>query len=119
MLPCATCSYELLQVQTLSLAKNNLSGGHLQHLAHYLPRLANLSLEGNKIRHWKDLDYISSRKGKLLHLRELILLGNPIREVGFQENNGQRYKQCVYSSPQALDKDLGLRTGKWHSDFHR
>lgn len=84
-----------LQVETLSLANNNLNGQHLQYLAHYLPRLANLSLQGNKIRLWKDLDFISSRKGKLLHLRELVLLDNPIRELNFKDDNGQRYKQCV------------------------
>ena len=47
---------------------------------------------------WKDLDYISGRKGKLEHLRELILAGNPIRELEYQNNRIDQYKRydlCV------------------------
>jgi nuclear RNA export factor len=83
------------QVQTLSLAKNNLAGVHLQSLSQYLPKLANLSLQDNRIRTWKDIDFISARKGKLLHLRELVLLGNPIRDTVVQEGGIEKYKQCV------------------------
>ncbi|RDB26344.1 mRNA export factor mex67 [Hypsizygus marmoreus] len=96
------------KVQTLSLAKNNLQGPHLQHLSHYLPHLANLSLQDNRLRTWRDLDFISSRRGKLLHLRELVLLGNPIREQSFREDNGQRYKQEMaqrFSSLEVLDQE--------------
>ena len=52
-------------------------------IAHYLPDIINLSLEGNNLRHWKDLDTISAltdRKDKLTKLKELILVGNPMRE---------------------------------------
>lgn len=65
----------------------------LTTLSHYLPRLANLSLEGNQLKLWKDLDFISGKKGKLEHLRELILKGNPLREVEYQNNRAEKYKR--------------------------
>ena len=83
------------QVQTLSLAGNNMTGVHLTFLSRYLPRLANLSLQKNNIRAWKDLDYISTRRDKLVHLRELILLDNPIRDLEFKNGRGDRYKRLV------------------------
>lgn len=64
-------------------------------LAHYLPNLANLSLQGNNLRTWRDIDYISGRKGKLEHLRELVLLGNPVRELEFKIGRGDKYKRYV------------------------
>lgn len=83
------------QVQTLSLAGNNITGAHLTSLSKYLPRLANLSLQKNNICAWKDLDYISARRDKLVHLRELILLDNPIRDLEFKNGRGDRYKRLV------------------------
>lgn len=86
----------LSQVQTISLAHNGLGSAiFITTLSHYLPRLANLSLEDNNLRVWKDLDYISGRRGKLEHLRELILKGNPIRELEYQNNRVEKYKTCV------------------------
>jgi nuclear RNA export factor len=41
----------------------------------------------------RDLDYISGRKGKLDHLRELILVGNPLRETEIQAGNADKYKR--------------------------
>lgn len=80
-------------VQTLSLANNNISSGQLlSTLAHYLPKLANLSLQNNNLKVWRDIDFISGRKGKLEHLRELILLGNPLREQEIQNGKGDKYK---------------------------
>lgn len=79
---------------TVSLAHNNISSGvYLQSLYHYLPKLANLSLEGNNLKMWKDLDYISGRRGKLENLRELILKGNPLRELEYQNNRVDKYKR--------------------------
>ena len=46
---------------------------------------------------WKDLDYISGRKGKLEQLRELILTGNPIRELEYQNNRVDKYKRYELS----------------------
>ena len=65
-------------------------------LPHYLPKLANLSLEGNNLSVWKDLDIISGRKGKMEHLRELILKGNPIRELEYQNNRVEKFKRFVW-----------------------
>lgn len=84
-----------MQVETVSLANNNLNGHHLTYLDKYLPRIANLSLQHNNLRLWKDLDPISSRREKLLHLRELVLMGNPLREEEYQKGNQDRYKREV------------------------
>ena len=64
-------------------------------LAHYLPKLANLSLEGNKLAGWKEIDYISGKRGRLSQLRELVLVGNPMRELEYKNNRAQQYKRCV------------------------
>lgn len=85
-----------MKIQTISLAHNSIQTGLLlSTLSHYLPRLANLSLEGNQLKMWKDLDYIAGKKGKLEHLRELILKGNPIRELEYQNNRAEKYKRYV------------------------
>ncbi|KAF8626606.1 hypothetical protein AX17_006524 [Amanita inopinata Kibby_2008] len=95
-------------VQTLSLARNNLSGQHLSYLNRYLPRLANLSLQNNNLRVWKDLDYISTRKEKLMHLRELILIGNPVRETEYQHGRGEKFRSEMarrFTSLEVLDQE--------------
>ncbi|KAI6108192.1 hypothetical protein F5141DRAFT_1203576 [Pisolithus sp. B1] len=85
-----------LEPQTISLANNNISSGQiLSTLAHYLPKLANLSLQNNDLKVWRDMDHISGRKGKLEHLRELILLGNPVRELEIKHGRGDKYKSEV------------------------
>ncbi|KAG6331184.1 hypothetical protein ID866_7905 [Astraeus odoratus] len=82
--------------QTISLANNNIGSGQLlSTLAHYLPRLANLSLQNNGLKVWRDVDHISGRKGKLEHLRELILLGNPLRDLEIKHGRGDKYKSEV------------------------
>jgi nuclear RNA export factor len=89
--------FSFIQVRTISLANNNLQSTHvITTIAHYLPNLANLSLENNNLRMWKDLDSISQlsdKKDKLLKLRELILIGNPIREVEYQNNRVDSYRK--------------------------
>lgn len=86
-----------IQVRTISLANNNLPTTHvITTIAHYLPNLANLSLENNNLRVWKDLDSISQlsdKKDKLSKLRELILIGNPIRDVEYQHNRVDNYRK--------------------------
>ena len=90
----------VVQIQTVSLAYNGIStGAILSTMSHYLPRLANLSLEGNQLKMWKDLDFISGKRGKLEHLRELILKGNPIRELEYQNNRAEKYKRYELSQP--------------------
>ncbi|KAJ6608686.1 hypothetical protein B0H10DRAFT_2438921 [Mycena sp. CBHHK59/15] len=82
-------------VETLSLANNSLTGQHLTYLDKYLPRIANLSLQNNNLRAWKDLEYISSRREKLVNLRELVLMGNPLRETEYQAGHSDRYKREI------------------------
>lgn len=96
------------QVQTLSLARNNLTGQHLAYLSRYLPRLANLSLQDNNFRVWKDLDFISSRKERLVHLRELILIGNPVRDTEYQHGRGEKFRSEMarrFTSLEVLDQE--------------
>ncbi|KAH7884498.1 hypothetical protein F5I97DRAFT_1812991 [Phlebopus sp. FC_14] len=83
-------------IQTISLANNNIGSGQmLSTLAHYLPQLANLSLQNNNLRVWRDIDYISGKRGKLEHLRELILLGNPLREIEVKNGRADNYKSAI------------------------
>lgn len=96
-------------VRSLSLANNNLSSTHIiSTLPHYLPDLANLSLENNNLRTWKDIDslsQVSDKRDKLKNLRELILLGNPVRE---QQNRGDQYKNHIirrFPTLEMLDKE--------------
>lgn len=87
-------SIDCLQVQTVSLANNKIGSGQLlSTLAHYLPKLVNLSLLNNDLKVWRDIDYLSGRKGKLEHLRELILIGNPLRELEVKHGRGDKYKR--------------------------
>ena len=94
-----TYPFSFIQVRTISLANNNLQSTHvITTIAHYLPNLANLSLENNNLRVWKDLDSISQlsdKKDKLSKLRELILIGNPIREQEYRNNRVDSYRKWV------------------------
>lgn len=82
------------QVHTISLANNKIASGQLlSTLAHYLPKVANLSLLNNDLKVWRDIDYLSGRKGKLEHLRELILIGNPLKELEIKNGRGDKYKR--------------------------
>lgn len=65
----------------------------LSTLSHYLPKLANLSLQNNDLKTFRDIDYISGRKGKMEHLRELVLIGNPVRELEFKNGRGDKYRR--------------------------
>ncbi|KAF9448656.1 NTF2-like protein [Macrolepiota fuliginosa MF-IS2] len=80
------------EVQTLSLANNNLSGMHLIYLDRYLPKLRNLSLQGNALKTWRDLDPVGARRDKMKHLRELVLVGTPLRDMEYKNGRGDRYR---------------------------
>lgn len=87
------------QVETISLAHNDLASGRIMStLAHFMPKLANLSLEGNKLGGWKEIEYISGKRGRLEQLRELVLIGNPMRDLEIKNDRVQQYKRYVYSS---------------------
>ena len=89
-----------VKIETVSLAHNGLTSGRIMStLPHYLPTLKNLSLEGNKLSGWKEVDFISGRRGRLEKLRELILKGNPIRELEFKNNRAETYKRYVPTIP--------------------
>ncbi|KDR78808.1 hypothetical protein GALMADRAFT_244380 [Galerina marginata CBS 339.88] len=96
------------EVQTLSLANNNLTGALLMQLSRYLPKIVNLSLHNNKIREKKEISMIVPRKDKMIHLRELILTGNPIRELAYKAGHGADYRGDIvrrFSSLEVLDQE--------------
>ena len=69
---------------TLSLANNRfVDTRNLDYIQHYLPHLANLSLENNKIANYNGLDGLTSNKKSEIAvsgIEELVLTGNPLRE---------------------------------------
>ena len=83
-------------MQTLSLANNSLTGALLTQLSKYLPRIINLSLQNNRIRDKKEITMIVPKKDKMIHLRELILTGNPIMEQAYKSGAGATYRACVF-----------------------
>ncbi|KAL4259591.1 NXF family protein [Pleurotus pulmonarius] len=102
------------EVQTISLAKNHITGGMLAAMPRYLPRLANLSLANNKIRTPKDLESITSKKGRLEYLRELILVGNPVREEEVKQGQLDRYRTEMtrrFPSLEILDSEPVTQIG--------
>ena len=81
---------------TISLANNGFTSSiHLATLQHYLPSIRNLSLENNELKTFRDIETFSSRKGRLLKLRELILVGNPVRENEYKNGRADRYTRYV------------------------
>ena len=60
----------------------------------------NLSLENNNIRDKKEIGMIISRPEKMPHLRELILIGNPVREQAYKAGAGGKYRR--YATPLAV-----------------
>ncbi|KAF8907245.1 hypothetical protein CPB84DRAFT_1813529 [Gymnopilus junonius] len=95
------------EVQSLSLANNNLTGVLLTQLPRYLPKIVNLSLHNNKIRDKKEIHMIVPRKDKMIHLRELVLTGNPIREQSYKNGIGEVYRADIirrFSSLEVLDQ---------------
>ncbi|KAG6808465.1 hypothetical protein H0H92_004034 [Tricholoma furcatifolium] len=95
------------KVKTLSLGNNNLQGVHLHTLGHYLPDLVNLSLQNNNIRTMRELDIVASRRGRLLHLKELVLLGNPIQVESVKKNTVEKFRRDVtfrFTTIEVLDQ---------------
>ncbi|KAF9116825.1 nuclear mRNA export, poly(A)+RNA binding protein [Mortierella sp. AM989] len=71
---------------TISFASNRLTSLQpISSVAQFFPNLQNLSLKDNSIATYKDLEYLSGKK--LPNLKELILLGNPLRDRDIQKNN--------------------------------
>ena len=86
-------------VETISLAHNKIASGlQLVSLPHYVPDLKNLSLQGNQIRQWKDMDAIAGKSKKLSQLRELVFLENPLREFEIGKNGVEKYRRSAASA---------------------
>jgi nuclear RNA export factor len=85
------------EVKTLSLANNGISSGAiLAAISRYLPNIVNLSLQGNKLSRFRDIDIIVGRKGstvRLTSLKELIVAGNPMRDNEEVAGKLDSYKQ--------------------------
>ncbi|KAI0833225.1 NTF2-like protein [Trametes gibbosa] len=100
-------------VETISLAHNDLASGRIMStLAHFMPKLANLSLEGNKLGGWKEIEYISGKRGRLEQLRELVLIGNPMRDLEIKNDRVQQYKSDIarrFPSLEMLDGEPVVR----------
>lgn len=94
---------------TISLANNGfMNSFQLASLPHYLPRLRNLSLENNELKTFKEVETFAARKGRLLKLRELILIGNPVRELEYKNGRGDRYTSEIvrrFPSLEILDNN--------------
>ncbi|KAK0523004.1 nuclear mRNA export, poly(A)+RNA binding protein, partial [Tilletia horrida] len=111
-------------ITTLSVANNNFKTiGPLHTLPDYLPKLQNLSLEGNQLQWTKDLTGLAQRSSKGKHrqkatsrsgpsdpndaaaealsrlrlpaLQELILNGNPVYETAISVGNEDGYRQEI------------------------
>ena len=65
-------------------------------LSRYLPKIVNLSLHNNKIRDKKEIGMIVPRRDKMIHLRELVLTGNPLRESAYKAGLGESYRAYVF-----------------------
>ncbi|PWN42678.1 NTF2-like protein [Ceraceosorus guamensis] len=85
---------------TISLAHNNFKTlMPVNALPQYLPKLQNLSLESNDLKWVRDLIWQPSMKGRptprFASLKELMLLGNPVRENATAAGNAAGYRAEV------------------------
>ncbi|ORE04191.1 NTF2-like protein [Rhizopus microsporus var. microsporus] len=77
-------------ILSISFARNHLKNvQQISTLAQYLPNIQNISLSDNLIKEYEGLEAISGT-GKLKNLRELYLVGNPLRESEFKQRNSDR-----------------------------
>lgn len=90
------CSETYPDVVTVSLANNGLRTlNPFSTLPVYIPNLQNLSLEGNDLKWTKDLDVFAARKSKLINLKELLLIGNPMHTSAVAAGNEEGYRREV------------------------
>ncbi|KAI8824382.1 uncharacterized protein EV422DRAFT_519926 [Fimicolochytrium jonesii] len=74
-------------VETLSLASNRLTTlSHFSILPTYAPNLTALSFQDNQLRSLRDIEPL--RGSEFRQLRELLLSGNPIRDIALQKPGG-------------------------------
>lgn len=82
--------------ETVSLANNKFRTlKQLAYITRYLPDLANLSLQNNDIEDIKTLSFIGSRSDQVPKLREVIFLGNPLKEIFSARNELERYQSEI------------------------
>lgn len=82
-------------IVTLSLARNDFKSlVPIVTLPEFLPRLRNLSLQGNDLKWTKDLGALASRKG-FDSLQELVLIDNPVQVNAVAAGNEAGYRAEV------------------------
>ncbi|GJJ75524.1 nuclear RNA export factor [Entomortierella parvispora] len=94
-------------ITTISFAHNRLySVESIQSVAKFFPGLLNLSLKGNNIREYRDVEFLGGQK--LPNLRELILTNNPLRDQEISESgDDMSYRSRItrlFPSVQVLDQ---------------
>lgn len=77
-------------VITISFARNHFRNvQQISTLAQYLPNVQNISFQDNMIKDYANLEALSGT-GKLKHLRELLMAGNPLRESEMKQRGNDR-----------------------------
>ncbi|KAF7721536.1 nuclear mRNA export, poly(A)+RNA binding protein [Apophysomyces ossiformis] len=77
-------------IVTISFRQNWLKNvQQISTITQFLPNLQNLSLQDNQIQSFEGIDALSGT-GKLKCLRELLLLGNPLRESEIKQRGNDR-----------------------------
>jgi hypothetical protein len=61
---------------------------------------------------------IVSRPEKMPHLRELILIGNPVREQAYKVGTGGKYRRYA-TSPMPVHFLIRISVVRWSADFRR
>ncbi|KAJ1972167.1 nuclear mRNA export, poly(A)+RNA binding protein [Dimargaris xerosporica] len=75
--------------EAMSLAANHLSSlACIASLGKLFPHLRNLSLEGNRITTFRDLDHLAKSTHPPRDLKELVLRGNPLVAIQMQQTGG-------------------------------
>jgi len=120
------CAEIYPNVATISLARNNLTSLSQVHtLPQYIPTLRNISLEANDLKWVKDLDSWlptsgkskSKKTAKFQNLSELVLTGNPVREIITLTGNEESYRADVLRKFPTLTLLDGTQVTTAESDF--
>ncbi|KAG2195010.1 hypothetical protein INT47_005610 [Mucor saturninus] len=77
-------------IVTISFARNHFKNvQQISTLAQYLPNIQNISFQDNLIKDYANLEALSGT-GKLRHLRELLMAGNPLRDAEMKQRGNDR-----------------------------
>ncbi|KAJ3268057.1 nuclear mRNA export, poly(A)+RNA binding protein [Borealophlyctis nickersoniae] len=96
------------EVESITFASNQLRTlAHFSTLPQRVPNVVNLSFKDNALETVRDIEPLSGRE--LTKLRELLMLGNPIRDRQMSSRGGDiRYKsliKTIFPSIQVLDME--------------